>query len=55
MSEAILTVREWGKTWQVELNPQGTVIGRSPDCEVVINSRDVSRRHARVYYDPVEK
>ena len=49
MSEAMLTVREWGKTGQVSLKPEGTVIGRHPDCEVVIDSRDVSRRHARVY------
>jgi hypothetical protein len=52
MSKAMLTVREWGKTRQVDLDPQGTVIGRSLDCEVVIDSKDVSRRHARVYRDP---
>ena len=55
MSEAMLTVRQWGKTWQVDLNPQGTVIGRSPDCELVIDSKDVSRKHARVCYDPSGK
>jgi len=55
MSEAMLTVRQWGKTWQVDLNAQGTVIGRSPDCELVIDSKDVSRKHARVYRDPSGK
>jgi hypothetical protein len=55
MSEAMLTIREWGKTWKVDLNPPGTVIGRHPDCDVVIKSRDVSRKHARVHHDPAGK
>jgi sigma-B regulation protein RsbU (phosphoserine phosphatase) len=47
-----LTIRAGGHIWQVELKPNGTVIGRSTSCDVVIDSRDVSRRHARLYQDP---
>lgn len=36
----------------VELNSAGTVIGRGERCDLVIHSRDVSRRHARIYQDP---
>ncbi len=48
MADAILTICSPGQTWRVPLNPQGTVIGRNPDCDVVIDSREVSRRHAKI-------
>jgi hypothetical protein len=48
MEPAKLTIRIGDQSWQIELNPRGTVIGRSPNCDVVINSRDISRRHARI-------
>ena len=49
MEPARLTIRGGDKSWQVDLNPEGTFIGRSPACDVVIDSREVSRRHARVF------
>ena len=52
MATVTLTISGRGKTWQVEPNPQGTIIGRSPRCNVVIESRDVSREHARIFQDP---
>jgi len=52
MAESLLTIEERGQTRQVELNREGTIIGRSPRCDVVIDSKDVSREHARVFQDP---
>ncbi|UCD51367.1 MAG: FHA domain-containing protein [Phycisphaerales bacterium] len=52
MEPTRLTIRGGDKNWQVDLNPEGTLIGRSPACDVVINSREVSRRHARVFRAP---
>ena len=48
----MLKITGRGKTWQVEPNAKSTVIGRSPRCDVVIESRDVSREHARIFQDP---
>ena len=52
MAAVTLTISGRGKTWQVEPNPHGSIIGRSPRCNVVIESRDVSREHARIFQDP---
>jgi serine phosphatase RsbU (regulator of sigma subunit)/pSer/pThr/pTyr-binding forkhead associated (FHA) protein len=52
MAAVTLTISGRSKTWQVEPNPQGTIIGRSPRCNVVTESRDVSREHARIFQDP---
>jgi serine phosphatase RsbU (regulator of sigma subunit) len=48
----MLKITGRGKTWQVEPNAKSTIIGRSPRCDVVIESRDVSREHARIFQDP---
>ena len=48
----MLKITGRGKTWPVEPNAKSTVIGRSPRCDVVIESRDVSREHARIFQDP---
>ncbi len=37
---------------QVQLKPKGTLIGRSPDCDICLGSAEVSRRHARIFRDP---
>ena len=47
-----MTIYGRGESRQAELNPGGTIIGRSPRCDVVIDNRDVSREHARVFQDP---
>ncbi len=52
MLPARVTVCRGGQSWQAELNPEGTVVGRSPACDVVIDSLEVSRRHARVFLEP---
>jgi hypothetical protein len=52
MADAALTICGPGQTWRVSLNPQGTVIGRNPNCDVVIDSREVSRRHAEILRTP---
>ncbi|MDD3119558.1 MAG: AAA family ATPase [Victivallales bacterium] len=36
------------KSTEIELNKDVIIIGRDYDCDIVLNSRDVSRRHARV-------
>ena len=51
MTQAILTTRGSDESRQVELNPEGTTIGRSPACDIVIDSRDVSRQHACAFCD----
>lgn len=37
------------------LNPLGTTIGRSPDCDIVLDSSRVSRKHARLFLDPFDR
>lgn len=36
-------------SWQAQLNPAGTIIGRSNECDIVIDSKHVSRHHARIF------
>jgi len=52
VAKATLTVSRGGQTQTVELNPRGTTIGRSPTCDVVLESGRISRRHALVFQDP---
>ena len=52
MAAEMLTITGRGKTWQVEPKAKSTVIGRGPQCDVVIESRDISREHARIFQDP---
>ncbi len=41
-----------GSSREVVLNTLGTTIGRSANCDVVLNHEGVSRLHARIYQDP---
>jgi pSer/pThr/pTyr-binding forkhead associated (FHA) protein len=47
---AVLTVREAGAERRVVFESRA-VVGRDPDCDVVLSSRSVSRRHAMVERD----
>jgi len=37
---------------RVSLEPKGMVVGRSTDCDLVLDSLGVSRHHARIFQDP---
>jgi len=52
MGDASLFVSGAGHEKRVPLAPAGVVIGRHSDCDVVLDSRTVSRQHARLYRDP---
>ena len=52
MSSCTLMVSGPEKEQQFELKPEGTVIGRSPNCGVTLDHDRISRRHARIYQDP---
>jgi phosphoserine phosphatase RsbU/P len=52
MSKASLSIADDDGTWQAELKPNGTLIGRLPECDIVLNSSEVSRKHARIFRDP---
>ncbi len=55
MPKAMLTVTDQGGSRQVQLEPKGTLIGRSQECQIVLNSPDVSRKHARIFRDPFDR
>jgi sigma-B regulation protein RsbU (phosphoserine phosphatase) len=52
MAKTMLTISGPDKAWQIELDPKGTVVGRSPRRDILLESRQVSRRHARIFQDP---
>ena len=52
MAEAILTVTFDDEVSEVVLNPRGMIIGRSGDCDIVLDNEKVSRQHARIFRDP---
>jgi len=52
MSDATLTICGGDSIWQVAVHPKETIIGRDPACDVVIDTMEVSRRHARLSRDP---
>ena len=52
MVKTLLTIREGKSIRQAELNPKGAIIGRSPQCDIVLHSQHVSREHAQIYQDP---
>jgi serine phosphatase RsbU (regulator of sigma subunit) len=52
MAAVTLTISGHGKTWQIEPNAEGTIIGRGSLCDIVLESRDISREHARIFQDP---
>ncbi len=52
METARLAIHARGESWEVALNPEGTVIGRVKPADVPLDSRMISRRHVRVFRDP---
>jgi len=55
MAAVKLTISGGGDTKEVEPNPNGTIIGRSASCDVVLDSQDISRKHIRISQDPFER
>ncbi len=47
-----LTIQMGNQSRQIEANPQGMTIGRSSSCDIVLDSPNVSRRHARILGEP---
>ena len=52
MDDVTIRVCQDHHVWQATLSPTGTIIGRSETCDIVIGSKHVSRRHARVSGTP---
>jgi hypothetical protein len=48
MRQTTIRISQDNHSWQAELNPAGTIIGRSKKCDIVIDSKHVSRQHARI-------
>jgi hypothetical protein len=49
MGQETVRVCQDNHSWQAQLNPAGTIIGRSDECDIVIDSMHVSRHHARIF------
>ncbi|MHC4207517.1 MAG: FHA domain-containing protein, partial [Planctomycetota bacterium] len=52
MVQETVRVCQDNHSWQAQLNPAGTTIGRSDECDIVIDSKHVSRHHARIFSSP---
>src|SRR2546425_5021939 len=50
----VLTVRHHGGSQHYQLSEGRTVVGRSPQCDVVINDDSISRQHARLVVGPAQ-
>ena len=55
MTAATLHICGEGETRCVTLNARGAVIGRSPQCDIVLHGNSVSRKHARIFRDPFKR
>jgi len=49
MRQKTIRICQDNHSWQAELHPAGTTIGRSNKCDIVIDSKHVSRQHARIF------
>src|SRR5438093_2527555 len=50
----VLTVKHHGGSQQYQLSEGRTIVGRSPQCDVVINDDSISRQHARLAVGPAQ-
>ena len=55
MAEATIRVCLGDQIRQAELIPTGTIVGRGEQCDIMIDSSHVSRRHARFFMTPEGK
>jgi sigma-B regulation protein RsbU (phosphoserine phosphatase) len=55
MATVTLTITEKGRSRQVQLEPKGMLIGRDHECQIMLDSWDVSRKHARIFRDPFDR
>ena len=55
MAAVILQICGEGETRRATLNTGGTVIGRSNQCDIVLNADSVSHKHARIFRDPFKR
>jgi signal transduction histidine kinase len=52
MAETKLIISGPAKNESVQLDSNGMTLGRGLNCDVILEHRDVSRLHARIYKDP---
>ena len=52
MAAAKLIIAGPSGTEEILLDPQGITLGRSLNCDVVLEHESVSRHHTRIYQDP---
>ena len=52
MTEAKLVISGPATTREAPLDPKGTILGRAPNCDIVLDDAAVSRLHARISQDP---
>jgi len=52
MAATELMLSEPTGTKRISLDPQGTTVGRSSNCDLILDHDGVSRLHARIYQDP---
>jgi serine phosphatase RsbU (regulator of sigma subunit) len=55
VAEAILTVTFDDEVSEVVLDPRGMIIGRSGNCDIVLDNEKISRQHARIFRDPFDR
>lgn len=55
MAAPLLIITGPGGERQVELKSKGTLLGRNPKCDVVLEGERVSRKHARIFQDPFRR
>ena len=55
MTASKLLIADGEKSFDTELNPKGVVIGRSSQCDLVLENGSISKKHARFFKDPFDR